>query len=107
MVGETATITCAFALKVTSIKWLLKDDIVREDTSGQQQLNLTFSPVNDSIHNLQYICRVTTNGTEYDYPVTVTVEGVLLISIITYSTTFTPIDKSAIISIIAHFLSSL
>ena len=79
MVGETAIITCASALKVTSMQWLLKDDIVREDTSGQQQLHLTFSPVNDSIHNLQYICRVTTNGTEYDYQVNMTVEGALLI----------------------------
>ena len=76
MVGGSATITCSTDLNVTSIEWLDSGDIVVEsDTSGQQQLNLEFSPVNDSIHNAQYTCRITANGVVSERNITVTVQG--------------------------------
>ena len=77
-VGETASVVCASILRVSSIQWLFDDEIVKEDTSGLQELDLTFSPVNDSIHNRQYICKVTADGTTYSYPITVMVEGAML-----------------------------
>ena len=35
------------------------DKIVASNSEGLQQLDLVFSPVNDSIHNRMYTCRIT------------------------------------------------
>ena len=57
VVGETASISCATDLDVMLIEWLYNHNVVASST--EQQLDLIFSPVNDSVHNRDYSCRVT------------------------------------------------
>ena len=57
-VGSAATLSCS-DLAASSIEWLDSMRRVMEMTTSQQQLDLTFNPVNDSIHNTGYSCRVT------------------------------------------------
>ena len=60
-VGASATATCFSDASATRMEWLHNGVVVASDTSTQQ-LNLVFSPVNDSIHNQVYVCRVTRGG---------------------------------------------
>ena len=62
-IGESATASCKSDTPATVIEWL-RDGIVVETASfsGIQELDLEFSPVNDSIHNQVYVCRVTRDG---------------------------------------------
>ena len=57
-VGQSANITCSYDLPLTSIEWLHNNVTVVSSTSSQ--LDLSFNPVNDSMHGRQYRCRVTT-----------------------------------------------
>ena len=59
-VGEMNTITCSTSLDISDIVWIDDmDTIVASNSEGLQQLDLVFSPVNDSIHNRMYTCRIT------------------------------------------------
>ena len=58
IVGQMASITCTSDLDVTSIEWLYDGGVVLSST-GQQELELTFNPVNDSLYGEQYTCRIT------------------------------------------------
>ena len=61
--GENVTITCSFDQDLAYIEWLYNDEVVL--WTSESQLSLTFSPVNDTINNRQYLCRVTTSyGTQ-------------------------------------------
>lgn len=62
--GSTATITCRSDTPTERIEWLRDEDIVIGFESMVMQLDLHFTPVNDSIHGQVYICRVTRNITE-------------------------------------------
>ena len=61
-VGESATARCISDTPATQIEWLNEEDVVVLNATSIQQLDLIFSPVNDSIHGQIYICRVTRNG---------------------------------------------
>ena len=60
IVGESATASCKSDAPATMIEWL-RDGMVVESAAftGIQELDLVFSPVNDSIHSQVYVCRVT------------------------------------------------
>lgn len=58
-VGESASVTCTSDLDVTSIEWLYNLQVVSYSTASE--LQLVFSPVNDSIHGREYTCRVTSS----------------------------------------------
>lgn len=73
MVGESVTITCSFDLDLTSIEWLYNSEVIVKTTASQ--LNLTFSPVNDTINNRQYTCRVITLYGMQEETLTVQVQG--------------------------------
>ena len=62
-IGESATASCKSDAPATMIEWL-KDGVVVESVAftGIQELDLVFSPINDSIHNRVYVCRVTRDG---------------------------------------------
>ena len=64
-IGESATASCESDAPATMIEWL-RDGMVVESAAfpftGIQTLDLIFSPVNDSIHNQMYVCRVTRDG---------------------------------------------
>ena len=74
-IGQSATARCMTDIPATMIEWLTNGSTIESATSIQQ-LNLVFSPVNDSIHNMVYVCRVTwMDGTQADKNVTVRVNG--------------------------------
>lgn len=58
-VGESASMTCSSDLDVTSIEWLYNLQVVSSSTASE--LQLVFSPVNDSINGQEYTCRVTSS----------------------------------------------
>ena len=62
-VGESVTASCKSDAPALMIEWL-RDGIVVESAAftGIQELDLVFSPVNDSIHTQVYVCRVTRDG---------------------------------------------
>ena len=59
VVGEERSMTCSSDLDAISVEWLYNHQVVSYSTASE--LMLVFSPVNDSIHNQEYICRVTTS----------------------------------------------
>ena len=62
-IGQSATASCKSDTPVTMIEWLRDGMVVESDAfTGIQELDLVFSPVNDSIHNQIYVCRVTRDG---------------------------------------------
>ena len=61
IVGQSATATCSSDIPVTRIEWLTNGEVI-ESALSTQELDLVFSPVNDSIHNEVYTCKVTREG---------------------------------------------
>ena len=70
--GTSATFTCVSDLTATNIEWVYFE-VVAVDTTGEE-VDLTFDPVNDSIHDRVYTCRATIEGNPFTDSVTVTVE---------------------------------
>ena len=62
-VGESATASCKSDAPALMIEWL-RDGMMVESAAftSIQELDLVFSPVNDSIHTQVYVCRVTRDG---------------------------------------------
>ena len=62
-IGQSATASCRSDTPATRIEWLsTSNGEVIESALSTQELDLVFSPVNDSIHNKVYTCRVTREG---------------------------------------------
>ena len=59
IVGMSATLTCTSDVSANRIEWLDSERRVVAIVTSMDQLDLTFNPVNDSIHNSVYTCRVT------------------------------------------------
>lgn len=75
-VGWYANASCLSDAPATRIQWLT-NGVVIERAYSVQQLDLTFSLVNDSIHNEVYTCRVTRQGgTTATQNFTVNVNGI-------------------------------
>ena len=72
-VGQNATISCISDLSVQSIQWVFNDDVVV--TSNSQQVDLTFSPVFDYLHNREYSCRAITAYGTLERRIIITVES--------------------------------
>ena len=82
-VGQSATARCISDIPATMIEWLHNGSVVERDTSTQQ-LDLVFSQVNDGIHNMVYVCRVTRiGGTQEEENVTVRVNGKVIYHVLT------------------------
>ena len=76
-IGYPATVRCRSDNHATNIEWLTSNGMILESQPLTQQLDLVFSPVNESIHNNTYICKVYRNsGVQYaEENITVRVEG--------------------------------
>ena len=57
-VGSSESVTCSSDLDATSIEWLYEGTVVASSSTGSVQL--TFDPVTESIHQREYICRIST-----------------------------------------------
>ena len=71
--GNDATLTCSSDLDASSVEWLYNGQVVV--SSSGPQADLMFTPVNDSIHNTEYTCRVTNAYGTLEQSVTTLVEG--------------------------------
>ena len=58
IVGSDASITCRSDTDTERMDWLTQEGTVIVSESNVTQLNLTFTPINDSIHGQVFICRV-------------------------------------------------
>ena len=82
VVGQDATISCVTDIPTNDIVWKQGNSVVthHQFRTMISQLNLTFSPVNDSIHGTTYTCEANLTGSGDQPPatanVTVTVEGI-------------------------------
>ena len=75
-VGGAKVLTCSSDLETTlSIEWLYSGEVVA--TSNSQRVDLLFNPVNTSIHNNVYTCRVTAPFGALEDSTVVTVIGKL------------------------------
>lgn len=63
-VGSNANITCQSATLATKIEWLTDEGILLAFVSMTNELDLQFTPVNDSVHGNVYTCKVTRNSTD-------------------------------------------
>ena len=75
-VGQSATARCFSDVPATRMEWLT-NGVVVESAASTKQWNLLFVPVNDSIHNQVYTCRVTreVDGMTAQQNFTVNVDG--------------------------------
>lgn len=71
-VGQNATISCISDLSIQSVEWIFNDDVVA--SSRSLQVDLTFSPVLDYLHNREYVCRAITSYGMLERRITITVE---------------------------------
>ena len=78
-VGTMATITCTYDFGATAVEWLY-DGHVLVSTPGSQA-ELVLNPVNDSLHNVQYVCRVISSYGILESNTSISVAGKLLLTI--------------------------
>ena len=75
IVGMSASLTCTGDTPATRIEWLDSERRVVSRVTSMDQLDLTFSPVNDSIHNSVYTCRVTRGNDIVEDCITINATG--------------------------------
>ncbi len=84
MVGINVTITCHSDTATDRMEWLTNNGTVIFTETLTQQLDLHFTPVNDSVHGCIYVCRVTRKTNEtVEQNFTMNVEGKQLSGFIT------------------------
>ncbi len=72
-VGENATISCFSDLNVQRVEWLLNGDVIIRSSS--LQADLTFSPVQEYLHNREYTCRAITAYGTLERSITIVVQS--------------------------------
>ena len=75
IVGMSATLTCTSDVSANQIEWLDSERRVVARVTSMDQLDLIFNPVNDSIHNSVYTCRVTRGEEIAEQNITIDVTG--------------------------------
>ena len=77
--GSNASITCRSDTDAERMEWLTQEgtqSVMIASERNVTQLNLTFTPVSDSIHGQVYICRVIRNNNDTpEQNFTMNVEG--------------------------------
>ena len=71
----SATLTCTSDVSANQIEWLDSERRVVARVTSMDQLDLIFNPVNDSIHNSVYTCRVTRGEEIAEQNITIDVTG--------------------------------
>ena len=62
--GSNASITCRSDIDAQRMEWLTQEGTIIVSESNVTQLNLTFTPVSDSVHGQVYICRVVRSSSD-------------------------------------------
>ena len=85
-VGDNGSLSCKSIIIVDIIEWLNSNGDVIASLTNTGRLNLTFTPVNTSINNQMYTCRVNKSAS-VNKTITVSVTGKITI-IITITESF-------------------
>ena len=80
-VGENGSLSCKSIIDVEVMEWLNSNGEVIASLTDARRLNLTFAPVNTSINNQMYTCRVN-HRASVNKTITVSVAGKITIIII-------------------------
>jgi len=73
-VGENSTILCNSDVVVQRLEWVFANTVVASSSSSQQ-LELVFRPVEEFLHNREYVCRAVTASGTLENTITLTVES--------------------------------
>lgn len=73
--GSSAQLICSSDLYIIVAEWLFDSQVIVRSEASQGNLNIP--TVNDSLHNRQYVCRITTPYGVQERNITVTVTGTL------------------------------
>lgn len=79
IVGSCETLTCTTDLDVESIEWVLVRGPGMEEvvvSSTEQEANLVFAPINDSVHQLDYKCTITSPYGAQEQIITLVITGI-------------------------------
>ena len=75
---------CSSLIDIDIIEWLNGDGEVITSLTDVSELNLTFAPVNTSINNQMYTCRVSKSAS-VNKSITVSVTGKIMIITMSYT----------------------
>ena len=76
-VGDNGSLLCKSIITVEVIEWLNSNGEVIASLTNTRRLNLTFAPVNTSINNQMYTCRVNKSAS-VNKTITVSVTGKIM-----------------------------
>lgn len=77
-VGENTTISCYSDLTVERVEWIFDGDVV-VTSNDSQHLDLVFSPVQEFLHNREYVCKGVTSYGTLERRITVSVHSKQLV----------------------------
>ena len=106
VVGVIASISCISGVPATRIEWLDNERRVVARVTSMDQFDLTFNPVNDSIHNSVYTCRVTRGDDIAEQVVTITVAGTIQYEVTNLISNYAHIIIQFVYTCIRTFLQS-
>ena len=78
VLGSSAMLNCSSDLSILTAELLYNDVVIAQSLGGE--VLLAIPAVNDSLHDRQYICRVTTPYGVEERNTTITVAGIFLFS---------------------------
>ena len=73
MLGASLQLNCSSDLATSTAEWLYNEDVIAQSVSSE--VLLVIPAVNDSLHNRQYTCRVTSPYGVQERNTTITVTG--------------------------------
>lgn len=76
-VGSTVQVTCSSDLVILMAEWLYDDMVIAQSVASEAIL--TIPAVNDSLHNRQYKCRVTTPYGIEEANTTISTTGIIYV----------------------------
>ena len=82
-VGDNGSLSCQSIIGVELMEWLNSNGEVIASLTNATKLNLTFAPVNTSINNQMYTCRVNQRAS-VNKTITVSVTGKIIIITMSY-----------------------
>ncbi len=75
-VGRHETLSCTTDLDIVTIEWVLVNGNEVVVTSTDQQADLVFAPVNDTLHLVEFKCIVTSPYGTQEKTITLEVDGI-------------------------------
>lgn len=74
-VGDSTNISCFSDFDIQRLEWIYNDEVVA--SSGSQQVDLVFNPVQEYFHNREYACKAVTVYGVMEQKITINVHSML------------------------------